>query len=165
MPSDILKLSQEVLETLRELRGLFSRLGASTLGKIPLDAEQIPSFGREVASMVVTLNIHNRFLLRRVFRGDAVLGGPEPSWFADAVAWVRLPDRQPRARIVERKLRMLLENLNQQIGCLDDETLMQVPPQPEEIPEFLTLSIMVQSHLAWYLDVYWFPRTFKTKPG
>lgn len=114
--------------------------------------------------MVVTLSIYNRILLRRVFSGEAVISGPEPEWFAETVDWVKLPERQPRRRTVERTMRGLIESLNQHIGALDEATLMRVPARPDEVPEFLTLSVMVQSHLAWYLDVEWFPRVFTFEP-
>jgi hypothetical protein len=134
------------------------------LRKIPDDPKDAPDFGRTAASMVVTLSIYNRILLRRVFSGEIGLGGPEPVWFADTVEWLKLPKRQPHRRTAERTMRRLIESLNQQIGALDEATLMVVPIRAEEIPEFLTLSIRVQSHLAWYLDVEWFPRMFTFKP-
>ena|ERR1700719_2453391 len=161
---DSAKLSREVKEILTEIRQLLQSLSGGTLRKIPLDIKEGPNFGREVASMVVTLSIFNEVLLRRLLGGKAAVVGGRPPWLAETLDWVNLPKRQPRASFAERKMRELLESLNQCIGYLDDEAFMRIPSQSVEIPEFLTLSIMVQSHLAWYLDVAWFPRMFSFKP-
>jgi hypothetical protein len=57
--------------------------------------------------MVVTLSIYHRILLRRLFSGEALIGGPEPAWFAETLQWVKLPKRQPPRRIAESTMRQL----------------------------------------------------------
>lgn len=65
MASNTVAIPRQVKELLGELRDLLSRLSGKTLRKIPADSGQIGSFGRDVSSIIVTLGIYNRLLLRR----------------------------------------------------------------------------------------------------
>jgi len=129
-----------------------------------MEGEDVASFGREIASTISLLAMYNETLLKRVVDGEAIVGLPNPAWFKEMTRRAELPGRQPPHRVVERKLRGEFENLRLMLVPLDEKALRQVPSRPEEILEFLTLSIAVQSHLAWFLEIGWFQRAFPRKP-
>lgn len=164
MPADLRYLSEDLRAQLSRLNELLIRLNGTTKRKLPMKGEDVADFGREIASTVSQLAMYNESLLKRVVDGEAIVGNPDPARFKEITRWADLPDRQPPRRVVERRLRAEFESLRLTLLPLSTEALAQVPTRPEEILEFLTLSMTVQSHLAWFLDVGWFQRAFPEKP-
>ena len=160
MSTDTANPSERVRAYLSELRLLLARLSGTTMRNLPGDNQDLPEFGREVASTISLLTMYNERLLRRLVESSIGMTRPDPVWFEETVKWADLPKRQPSRRATERRLREVFERLRLAIVPLDESTLRQLPPQSERVLEFLTLSMMVQSHLAWYLGVEWFQRAF-----
>ena len=166
VPGTPAELTREIKALLDELRALLVTLSGETLLKIPADPERLAPFGRGVASAIGSLAMFNEALLRRLLSsGQALPAVQGPPWASEVFEWARLPDRQPRRRVVEQRLDGLLDRVNRRIGYLDEETMMSVPDDPGELTEFLSLSIVVQHHLSWYLDTACLPRMARAMKG
>src|ERR1700739_281452 len=153
MSLDAARLSEELKALLRGIRKLLAGLSGPTMRRVPAKKEDFPSSGREMSSTISLLAMYNESLLKRVITGEAIGGGRELAWFGEMTEWTDLRKRQSSRRVVERKLREAFESLRLTIVPLDDETLGRVPVRSEEILEFLTLSVAVQSQLTWFLEV------------
>jgi hypothetical protein len=151
---DTRELTARLRADLTALNDLFSRLSGATLLRVPAAVEDIPRFVTLVSGLLGSLTMLHQALLERIVRGRARLSfDREPPWAEDVLSgWARLPDRQPPARRVEPKLLSLLTDLNDRIAYLDKESLANLPPDPEELPELLAQVLMLERHLTWYLE-------------
>jgi hypothetical protein len=152
--TDPRELADRVKADLVVCNDLFAELSLVTLGKVPLAAEDVPDFLTLTAGLLSSLLMLQQALLERIVRGQARLSfDREPPWAAAVLdGWARLPKRQPAARRVEPRLRSLLAGLNNRIAYLDEESLANLPPDPEEVPELLARVMMLERHLSWYLE-------------
>jgi hypothetical protein len=154
MPIDPRELAADVKTDLAGLNELFAQLSGTTLARIPRAVEDVPDFLTLTAGLLGSLTLLQAALFTRIVKGQARLAfDREPPWAVDFLSgWSRLPDRQPAARRVEPRLRSLLDGLNARITYLTEEAFASLPPDPEDVPEFLALVLLLERHLTWYLE-------------
>jgi hypothetical protein len=153
-PRDPGQLADTVKADLGALNDLFARLSGKTLARIPQGVGELPDYVTLTVSLLGALTMLQSALFSRIVRGQArLVFDREPPWAANYLSgWARLPARQAAVKRVEPRLRSLLAGLHDRIAYLDEETFANLPPDPEDVPEFLALVLLLERHLTWYLE-------------